>query len=102
VTADGASAYARFYHRRLPTYEEWLHTVDKNDKTEVKSEPNNMGSNDAMNMQQMHTRMMEDQSKTDKSPEVLARRLSPVSAYMANKYGVKLGTTDSANGALAG
>ena len=77
---NGASAYARFYHRRLPTYEEWLHEVGKNEKTELESEPNNMGLDDAMDMQKMHTMMMEDQSKTDKSPEVLARRLSPVSA----------------------
>jgi serine/threonine-protein kinase len=89
VTADGASAYARFYNRRLPGYEEWLHAMGNNEKTEVKSEPNNMGPNDALSMQYMHNRMMGDQSKTDKPPEVSAKRLSPVSGYVANKYGVR-------------
>jgi hypothetical protein len=90
VTANGASAYGRFNGRRLPTYEEWLHAVGNNEKTEMKSELNNMGVNDRTDMGKMHAMMMKGQIKTDRPPfEILAKRLSPVSEYMANKYGVR-------------
>jgi hypothetical protein len=43
-----------------------------------------------MDMQKMHAMMIVDRPKTDKPPiEILAKRLSPVSAYKANKYGAR-------------
>jgi serine/threonine-protein kinase len=90
VTAAGAAAYARFYNRRLPTLEEWLYAVSKGDKTEVQPGPNDMESNNLQNMETMHTMMMENQNRSDRSAlENLAERLSPVSDYGKNKYGVR-------------
>jgi serine/threonine protein kinase len=90
VTAAGAAAYARFYNRRLPTFEEWLYAVGKGDKTEVQPGPNDMESNNLQNMETMHTLMMENQNRSDKPAlENLAERLSPVSDYRENKYGVR-------------
>jgi serine/threonine-protein kinase len=90
VTANGAAAYARFYSRRLPTYEEWLYAVGKGKKTEVKSGQFDMQSDDTPDMEKMHAKMMESQNKADGSAtQSLAKRLSPVSTYKENKYGIR-------------
>jgi serine/threonine-protein kinase len=90
VTANGAAAYARFYSRRLPTYEEWLYAVGKGEKTEVKSGQFDMQSDETPDMEKMHAMMMESQNKADGSAtESLAKRLSPVSTYKENKYGIR-------------
>lgn len=90
VTANGAVAYARFYNRRLPTYEEWLYAVGKHGKTDVSIEKMDMQSNETPDMDKMHAMMMESQNKADTSAtESLAKRLSPVSAYQENKYGIR-------------
>ena len=90
VTANGAAAYTRFYNRRLPTYEEWLYAVGLGKKTKVKSEHDDMEWNDTMDMEKMHAMMLENQNKSDESVnESLAKRLSPVSAYRENKYGIR-------------
>jgi serine/threonine-protein kinase len=90
VTANGAAAYARFYNRRLPTYEEWLYAVGIGGKTEVQSGQLDMQSNETPDMENMHARMMESQKKGDESAtESLAKRLSPVSTYKENKYGIR-------------
>jgi serine/threonine-protein kinase len=90
VTANGANAYTRFYNRRLPTYEEWLYAVGKGKKTEVKSGHDDMESNDTLDMEKMHTMMVESQNKADESvDESMEKRLSPVSAYRVNKFGIR-------------
>jgi serine/threonine-protein kinase len=90
VTAAGAAGYARFYNRRLPTFDEWLYAVGKGDKTEVQPGPNDMESNNLQNMERMHGMMMENQNRSDRSVlENLEKRLSPVSAYKLNRYGVR-------------
>jgi len=90
VTAAGAAAYARFYNRRLPTFEEWLYAVGKSENTEVSSGPNDRESNDMLDMEKMHTMMTESQKKSDAPTlENPAKRLSPVSDYRENKYGVR-------------
>jgi serine/threonine-protein kinase len=90
VTATGAAAYASFYNRRLPTFEEWLYAVGNGDKTEVQHAPNDMESNNLQDMEKMHTMMLENQNRSDKSAlENMAERLSPVSDYRENKYGVR-------------
>jgi serine/threonine-protein kinase len=90
VTANGAAAYARFYNRRLPTYEEWLYAVNKGNKAEVKSGPHDLDSNETQDMEKMHASMLESQNKANESvTDSLANRLSPVSAYKQNKYGIR-------------
>ncbi|MGD2186060.1 MAG: bifunctional serine/threonine-protein kinase/formylglycine-generating enzyme family protein [Desulfobacterales bacterium] len=90
VTAAGAAAYARFYNRRLPTFEEWLYAVARDEKAEVQNRPYDMTSNDMRDMQNMHAMMMEGEKKSDApASEDLANRLSPVSAYRKNRYGIR-------------
>jgi serine/threonine-protein kinase len=90
VTAAGAAGYARFYNRRLPTFEEWLYAVGKGDKTEVQQGQNGMESNKLQGMEKMHAMMLENQNRPEKSAlENFAERLSPVSNYRENKYGVR-------------
>ncbi len=90
VTANGANAYTRFYNRRLPTYEEWLYAVVKGKKTEVKSEHDDMSSNDTMDMEKMHSRMLESRNEADGSQdESMQKHLSPVSAFKVNKFGIR-------------
>jgi serine/threonine-protein kinase len=90
VTAAGAAAYARFYNRRLPTFEEWLYAVGKSENTEASSGPNDMESNDMRDMEKMHTIMTESQKKSETlTIENPTKRLSPVSDYRENKYGVR-------------
>ena len=85
VTAAGAAAYARFYNRRLPTFEEWLYAVGKSENTEASSGPNDM-----RDMGKMHAIMTESQKKSDAPTlENSTKRLSPVSDYRENKYGVR-------------
>jgi serine/threonine-protein kinase len=91
VTANGAEAYTRFYNRRLPTYEEWLFAVGKDKKTEMESGHDDMESNGTLDMEKMHAMMQEIQHKADGPvSESLEKRLSPVSAYRANKFGIRI------------
>ena len=90
VTPAGAAAYARFYGRRLPTVDEWLYAVDQSEKKEAQSGTRDMESNDMLDMEKMHAMMLESQKKSDEpSLENPAERLSSVSDYRENKYGVR-------------
>jgi formylglycine-generating enzyme required for sulfatase activity len=90
VTAAGAVAYARFYNRRLPTFEEWLYAVGHVEKAGVQPGAQDMESNEMLNMEKMHDMMLENQTRSDGPVSGnLAKRLSPVSDYTANKYGVR-------------
>jgi hypothetical protein len=56
----------------------------------VKSGQFDMQSNETPDMEKMHAKMMESQNKADGSAaESLAERLSPVSTYKENKYGIR-------------
>jgi serine/threonine-protein kinase len=90
VTALGAVAYARFYNRRLPTYEEWLYTVGKDESAVRESGQHDVESNEMLDMEKMHAMMLENQTKTNKpATKGFAKGLLPVSAYRENKYGVR-------------
>ena len=89
VTAYGAASYARFYNRRLPTYNEWLHALgNQNNQIE---ETVNDGDADEQDIEkesmhgQMHTQAKGDVS-TPKSPRT---KLSSVINYQPNKYGIR-------------
>ena len=89
VTGYGAAAYARFYGRRLPTLEEWDYAFGRN----VKPEPTQQldgGAADSIDLQKMHSMMQ--QGEAEKGALTLpkpADRLSPVSNYPANEYGLR-------------
>jgi len=89
VTAYGASSYARFYNRRLPTYTEWLHALGNGDSdTEVPSHDGG-DSREEENGESMHG-MMQSQAKSDISrPKSPDSKLSSVINDQPNKYGIR-------------
>jgi serine/threonine-protein kinase len=90
VTALGAEAYARFYNRRLPTLEEWIHALAGKEKPVEMTQQHDLESMDSTDMEKMHNMMIQAQSeKEDVASRNPAERLSPVSAYAANKLGIR-------------
>jgi len=90
VTALGAQAYARFYNRRLPTVEEWALALGTNEKPVEKTQPSESDSPDETDMEKMHSMMIQAQTKKDAAAsQNPAKRLSPVSAYAANRFGIR-------------
>jgi serine/threonine-protein kinase len=89
VTAYGASSYARFYKRRLPTYSEWLHALGKDDSHTETPSPAGGDSRDKENEESMHGQM-HSQTQSDisgpKSPDPI---LSSVINDQPNKYGIR-------------
>jgi formylglycine-generating enzyme required for sulfatase activity len=88
VTAYGASSYARFYNRRLPTYTEWLYALgNKDDQTKETADAGAAGQqhND---MESMHARMNTPTGdfSMSKSPE---SKITSVINYQPNKYGIR-------------
>jgi formylglycine-generating enzyme required for sulfatase activity len=89
VTAYGASSYARFYNRRLPTNMEWLHALGNGDSdTELPSHDGG-DSGKKVNGESMHG-MMQSQAKSDISrPKSPDSKLSSVINDQPNKYGIR-------------
>jgi len=89
VTAYGASSYARFYNRRLPTYTEWLRALGNGDTHTDEPSHDGGDSPEETNIQSMHD-MMRSQAKSDvsrpKSPDL---KLSSVINDPPNKYGLR-------------
>ena len=89
VTAYGASSYARFYNRRLPTYTEWLHASGNSASFEKIFSLEGSGSRDEKNGKSMHD-MMPSQNKQDIAvPKSSGLNLSSVINYQPNKYGIR-------------
>jgi serine/threonine protein kinase len=89
VTAFGAAAYVRFYGRRLPTSEEWDLAFGRNMKPEQNRQPDT-GTADSVDMDKMHRMMTQGQvEKEELNPQEPLDRLSPVSNYPANEYGLR-------------
>ena len=72
VTAYGATAYARFYNRRLPTYIEWLHAMGANE-VELKKDASPGGK-------QMHANMHGQSALSE---------VSPVIDFAPDRYGIR-------------
>lgn len=89
VTAYGASAYARSYNRRLPTYTEWLRALGSGelplDKTSSDDDESREEANNRLMHGQMHSRTKMDVSEPE-SPDL---KLSPVLNDQPNKYGIR-------------
>ncbi len=89
VSGHGAAAYARFYGRRLPTLEEWDYALGRNAKPEQTQQPDK-GAADSTDMQKMHTLMVQGEAgKKELTSQNRVDRLSPVSNYPANEYGLR-------------
>ena len=89
VTGYGAAAYARFYGRRLPTTEEWDYAFGKNEKPEQTRQPDK-GAADSIDMEKMHSLMIQgNEEKGESRSQNPVDRLSPVSNYPANEYGLR-------------
>ena len=89
VTAYGASSYARFYNRRLPTYTEWLHVLGNIDSTTTVTSHNGGDFREEKNEESMHGRM-HAQTKSDISrPKSRDPKLSSVINYQPNNYGIR-------------
>jgi len=89
VTGYGATAYARFYGRRLPTLKEWDYAFDRNDRPE-QTQQLDTGTDDSIDMEKMHRMMIEDQKEKGRSvSQNPVDRLSPVSNYPGNEYGLR-------------
>ena len=90
VTALGAEAYARFYNRRLPTLEEWIHALVTKEKPVEMTQQHDFESMDSTDMEKMHSMMIQSQKEKETSDShKTTERLSPVSAYAANKFGIR-------------
>jgi serine/threonine-protein kinase len=57
VTGQGASAYARFYNRRLPTYTEWLLVIGDAGQQQLPSDNISRDAIQDLNAETMHTQM---------------------------------------------
>ena len=89
VTAYGASGYARYYNRRLPTYTEWLHALGNGALQLEEILPDGGEPPEKMNMQAMHDQM-NSQAKSDFSgPESPGTKISSVINDRPNKYGIR-------------
>ena len=93
VTAYGASAYARFYGRRLPTETEWLYAL----KGGIKTEMGNLGlsseRNDKAGTEKWMSKMMEDMHgqvrKSTSRIQTSALMPSPVLDLRPNAFGIR-------------
>ena len=89
VTAYGASGYARYYNRRLPTYTEWLHALGNGALQLKENLPDGGEAPEKSNMQAMHSQM-DSQEKSDVSgPKSPGSKLSSVINDPPNKYGIR-------------
>ncbi|CAB1080908.1 Serine/threonine protein kinase [Olavius algarvensis Delta 1 endosymbiont] len=89
VTAFGASAYARYYNRRLPTYTEWLHALGNGDPQPA--DASNAGHVAALDKdtQSMHNQMHSETNSKLSTSNSSAPKLSSVVNDPPNKYGIR-------------
>ncbi|MBW1962555.1 MAG: protein kinase [Deltaproteobacteria bacterium] len=89
VTAYGASAYARYYGRRLPSVAEWLYSATEGSgKLKNKSENNAMPS-DMMEMNNMHEQMHQQMQAAPPKSRPPSRVPLPVVHFEPNVFGIR-------------
>lgn len=90
VTAYGATAYVRFYNRRLPTREEWVYVFGNSQTSEETTEKKTLVAPANIDMEKMHEMMGQDQDKTNTpTAKTLKDQISPVSSFKATKYEIR-------------
>jgi len=89
VTGLGASAYARFYNRRLPTYTEWLHALGDGGLQKELAAHKPVDSIQEQDIESMHSQMhteLQANALTEKKP---LPKLSPVINFNPNSFGIR-------------
>jgi serine/threonine-protein kinase len=89
VTAYGASSYARYYKRRLPTYSEWLRALGNDDSPTEISPHYGDDSWEEKNGQSMHGQMHSQAEGDISRPKSSNSKLSSVINDQPNKYGIR-------------
>ena len=89
VTAYGASGYARYYNRRLPTYTEWLHALGNGALQLEEILPDGGESPEKSNMLAMHSQMNPQEKPDVSGPESPGSKLSSVINEQPNKFGIR-------------
>ena len=89
VTAYGASSYARFYNRRLPTHAEWLLALG-NEHVQIEETVNDgaAGQQD-IDMESMHGNMHMQMTGEVAMPKSHGTKITSVINYQPNKYGIR-------------
>jgi formylglycine-generating enzyme required for sulfatase activity len=89
VTAYGASEYARYYNKRLPTYTEWLHALGNGGLQFEETSGEGGNAPEQAHTQSMHDQM-HSQAKSDVSgPKSPDTKLSSVINEQPNKFGIR-------------
>jgi len=88
VTAYGASAYARFYNRRLPTYTEWLYVLGNGGLREKAIHESGDFSKEK-HFETMHDQMLGQPQTERPDAKIPGPGLSPVTSFMPNQYGIR-------------
>jgi serine/threonine-protein kinase len=88
VTAYGASAYAKFYNRRLPSYPEWMY-VQAKDLSDQKDPDTPPSSVEGKELEVMHSTMHGQTGNAFSFKDGIQKELSPVTNFAPNKYGIR-------------
>jgi serine/threonine-protein kinase len=89
VTAYGASAYAWYYNRRLPTFTEWLHALGNGSLQLEGILADGSESPEKSNMQAMHSQMNTEAKADVSGLKSSGPKLSSVINEQPNKYGIR-------------
>jgi serine/threonine-protein kinase len=89
ITAYGATAYAAFYNRRLPTYAEWLRALGHSDVQPSKPPHDTAVSQESTGIGDMHAKMHSQMSMDASMSQVSPQKLSAVTDFAPNKLGIR-------------
>jgi serine/threonine protein kinase len=89
VTAYGASSYARFYNRRLPTYTEWLLALGNEDVQIEESVNQGAAGRQDIDMESMHGKMHTPMTGDNSRPKSPGTKITSVINHQPNKYGIR-------------
>jgi serine/threonine-protein kinase len=89
ITAFGATAYAAFYNRRLPAYSEWLRALGHSDVQPSKPPRDTALSQESTETGDMHAKMHSQMSTDASMPQVSPQKLSAVTDFAPNKFGIR-------------
>jgi serine/threonine-protein kinase len=88
VTAYGASAYAKFYNRRLPTYIEWLY-VQAKDSNNQKNSTTSHSAVEGKELEVMHGTMHGQTGNEFSFKGGIQKELYPATNFAPNKFGIR-------------